>query len=838
MRFTPWVVWGSIIGCVACGGDDVVRRVDAGDDDAGSSVCRVDNDCSDGVFCNGVERCMPGPDRASDDGCVPGVAPRCDDGLACTTDTCSHVDNDCRFIPIDEDGDGHAAIACVTRDGDALGDDCDDADPQRFPGNPETCVNGTERHDEDCDETTFGTLDTDGDGLSDDACCNGDRCGDDCDDTRADVGAGYPEICDMIDNDCDGETDVETVEADWYPDADGDGFGRDVEMPQRSCAPLSGRSLFNTDLDDENPAINPAATEVCDGVDNDCDGAIDENEVCICGRPGATPCECTSGSKDCYGGLIPRDCIGGRWVTQQACRGRTPMCVLGECQCVGGGTACTNVTDRSPPFVIAAAPGPVRRVSRAAAVSILLSEPPAPVSVNDTTFQLLFDGQPVLGTFAIEGELLILSPAEELAPGGVHTVVLQGITDAAGNVLSETYSFQFTTLPLPYPREVIGDNPARRFTGPVHLDTNTAGETIAAAHYDAPSGGVITPHVEVFARSSDGQWTTRDLTSLDQLYVPYVGIGENGTHYALTSGDLNVISYFRGPNDSTWTEQIIGTAVQRAMTIGGDEMCVVSNLDGMTFHLPSPSGGFDDYFSSGGGNATGLAAAGNASRRYAAISVSDGAEVFYWGAPLGAIERHSYSIGAPGNQPDIAMNSAGRAVATWLEPRGRVGSTGSPPPTQLLAFVDETSASSSAIELATGGTHARPVVLWLSDGAVLAIRLDDHRVVVQRIEANGALGPAFALGEDVGGSVDGDVRAVATSNGDALVVWSNGASLAGPGRALLMARYVDGAFGPTEIIADTGVDGSLQAAPLPGGRVLVVWSQGGTAISGAGVVLP
>lgn len=81
----------------------------------------------------------------------------------------------------DQDGDGHDSVAFG-------GDDCDDNDVNRFPGNTEVC--DAEHHDEDCDPATFGVRDADRDGYPDAGCCNRSRerhytCGTDCDDGNA-----------------------------------------------------------------------------------------------------------------------------------------------------------------------------------------------------------------------------------------------------------------------------------------------------------------------------------------------------------------------------------------------------------------------------------------------------------------------------------------------------------------------------------------------------------------------------------------------------------------------------------------------------------------------------
>lgn len=82
------------------------------------------------------------------------------------------------------------------------------------------------------------------------------------------------EICDGIDNDCDGQID-EGVGDLYYRDADNDGYGNAL-VTTNACSKPSGYVVKKTDCDDSKRYINPGAIEVCDGIDNDCDRQIDE----------------------------------------------------------------------------------------------------------------------------------------------------------------------------------------------------------------------------------------------------------------------------------------------------------------------------------------------------------------------------------------------------------------------------------------------------------------------------------------------------------------------------------------------------------------------------------
>ena len=85
---------------------------------------------------------------------------------------------------------------------------------------------------------------------------------------------GSIEVCDGVDNNCNGQVD-EGVTTTHYEDADQDGYGN-PDFGVEGCPPPAGYVTDNTDCDDSDPNVNPGAVEVFDGVDNNCNGLVDE----------------------------------------------------------------------------------------------------------------------------------------------------------------------------------------------------------------------------------------------------------------------------------------------------------------------------------------------------------------------------------------------------------------------------------------------------------------------------------------------------------------------------------------------------------------------------------
>jgi len=216
--------------------------------------CEQDSDCrDDSSFCNGPQVCVTqvlmttrGPWTLAS--CQRGAPP-------CPSELCNEETDRCRCAQPDADDDGAKAVACG-------GDDCDDDNAFVFPGGAEVC--DADDVDEDCEPETFGMRDVDGDHVVAASCCNGDICGTDCDDMQSGTHRFAVEVCDGVDNDCDGGID-EIVLVPSYTDADGDGWG--TGAVQQRCAGVPGYASVAGDCDDAEPQLHPRAFRCVSGAD-------------------------------------------------------------------------------------------------------------------------------------------------------------------------------------------------------------------------------------------------------------------------------------------------------------------------------------------------------------------------------------------------------------------------------------------------------------------------------------------------------------------------------------------------------------------------------------------
>ncbi|MEL0457599.1 MopE-related protein, partial [Flavobacteriaceae bacterium SZ-1-7] len=231
----------------------------------------IDNDCNPAT-----------PDTIDADGDGENSDTDCDDSnpavnSAATEILYDGIDNDCNPATpdtIDADGDGENSDT-----------DCDDSDPAVNSSATEILYDGI---DNDCNPATPDTVDADGDGENSDT---------DCDDSDPAINSAATEILyDGIDNDCNPAT-PDTIDADgdgensdtdcddsnpainsstvWYADTDGDGYG-DITNSVASCTQPAGYVADDSDCDDTTISVHPNAPEICDGIDNNCDGNIDE----------------------------------------------------------------------------------------------------------------------------------------------------------------------------------------------------------------------------------------------------------------------------------------------------------------------------------------------------------------------------------------------------------------------------------------------------------------------------------------------------------------------------------------------------------------------------------
>ena len=162
---------------------------------------------------------------------------------------------------------------------------------ERFPGGQRLCV------------ATRICIDGDGDHYGLGRACEGY----DCDDTRAEVYPGAAELCDGLDNDCDGAADEDLLNA----------CGDCGPLPTEACNGVDD----NCDGQVDEGLLNACGTcgaapeEVCNNLDDDCDGEVDEGACTGCADGAERPCypgaEATRGIGTCIDGL--QTCTANQW---------------------------------------------------------------------------------------------------------------------------------------------------------------------------------------------------------------------------------------------------------------------------------------------------------------------------------------------------------------------------------------------------------------------------------------------------------------------------------------------------------------------------------------------
>ncbi|MBN2798046.1 MAG: hypothetical protein JXX28_02775 [Deltaproteobacteria bacterium] len=273
--------------------------LDASSHPGAEEVCDgVDNDC-DGEIDNGAVDAGTFYADADEDGYgdAGAAVEACDQpaGYVATSSDCDDTDAafhpgaaeaDCAD-PADYNCDGSVGYADADADGFPACEECDDSRADVHPGADEVC----DEADNDCDGTADEDAtdaptwydDADGDGYGNQA-RPATSClapagyvsdATDCDDLAPTAHPGGTEVCDGHDNDCDGSVDLGATDAPtWYADADGDHYG-DPDQTTVACEAPAGAVANGTDCDDAAPSAHPGGTELCDGLDNDCDGQVD-----------------------------------------------------------------------------------------------------------------------------------------------------------------------------------------------------------------------------------------------------------------------------------------------------------------------------------------------------------------------------------------------------------------------------------------------------------------------------------------------------------------------------------------------------------------------------------
>ena len=286
-------------------------------------------DTDDDGVPDGQDVCPAQPDAEQRD--------RDGDGVGDVCDVCpDQADPD--QLDADGDGIGDACERPGDDDGDGVPDGQDDCPHRPDPGQPDADRDGIGDVCDLCpDLADARQRDRDGDGLGDacDLCPDLARAGDnhhdgdgdgyppcagDCDDGDPNRSPGLLERCDGVDNDCNGVVDED------FPT-----LGAACHVGQGACAADGVLAcLPDVTLGCDARSVGPTPDR-CDGVDNNCDGQIDEGLPNCC-EPGATQAcgsnvgACVLGTQTCGAGRVWSGCVGGHAPGPEICDGLDNNC--------------------------------------------------------------------------------------------------------------------------------------------------------------------------------------------------------------------------------------------------------------------------------------------------------------------------------------------------------------------------------------------------------------------------------------------------------------------------------------------------------------------------------
>ena len=245
----------------------------------------MDNDC-DGLQDEdlGVVFCGTGTCYHAEAACEGGKPTQCDPLAGAEEEICDAADNDCNGKVDDDLGTTTCGLGeCLHTLANCLGGVPQQCDP--LDGAKGELCDGL---DNNCDgKVDEGYPDLDQDGEPDCTDQDDDADGDpditDCAPGNAAVHHQAQEICDGIDNNCIGGVDEEDADGcqSYFADNDGDGHGMGVAKCLCEATGLY-KALVDDDCNNLNPWVFPGATELCDGSDNDCDQEVDEDGATGC----------------------------------------------------------------------------------------------------------------------------------------------------------------------------------------------------------------------------------------------------------------------------------------------------------------------------------------------------------------------------------------------------------------------------------------------------------------------------------------------------------------------------------------------------------------------------